>query len=449
MKEHFQILIVGGGTGGITTAARLLNANPNFKVGIVEPSSKHYYQPLWTLVGAGVFPKEETEREEKDYIPAGATWVQDAVESFDPENNTLSTTGGKTIGYDYLIVAAGIQTNWDGIPGLKENLGKHGVCSNYDYEVSEYTWENISNLKKGVAIFTHPDAPLKCPGAPQKICYLAEDYFRKNGLRDDVEVIFATAKPKIFGVPKYRTALEKVIERKGIITKYQHNLIEIKAETKEAVFENPETKEKTTIKYDMLHVAPPMGPMDFINSSPLTVNATEQAGDSNTAFTLGDCTSDPVPSPKQAESSNTAFTLGDCTDDATEAPPKQATGAGWVDVDKHTLQHVRFPNVFSLGDCSSLPTSKTGAGIRKQAPILIENLLAVMDSKPLTGHYDGYTSCPLVTGYGTLILAEFDYDGQPAESFPFDQAQERYSMYALKVYGLPRMYWHGMLRGRA
>jgi sulfide:quinone oxidoreductase len=125
-----------------------------------------------------------------------------------------------------------------------------------------------------------------------------------------------------------------------------------------------------------------------------------------------------------------------------------ADKAGWVEVHKHTLQHARFPNVFSLGDCSSLPCSRTGAAIRKQAPVLVENLLAQRAGHKLVASYDGYASCPLVTGYGKLILAEFDYDGRPQESFPFDQSQERYSMYALKAYGLPEMYWNGMLRGR-
>jgi len=128
-----------------------------------------------------------------------------------------------------------------------------------------------------------------------------------------------------------------------------------------------------------------------------------------------------------------------------------ATGseAGWVEVDKHPLQHVRFPNVFSLGDASSLPTSKTGAAIRGQAPVLVQNLIAAIQGKPLPARYDGYTACPLVTGYGKLILAEFIYDGIPKETFPFDQSKERWSMYQLKKRGLPLLYWRGMMKGRA
>jgi sulfide:quinone oxidoreductase len=105
--------------------------------------------------------------------------------------------------------------------------------------------------------------------------------------------------------------------------------------------------------------------------------------------------------------------------------------------------------VFSLGDCSNLPTSKTGAAIRKQAPVVAKNLLAAMRGTPLSAKYDGYTSCPVVTGYGSLILAEFDYSKQPAETFPFDQSKERWSMWLLKKYLLPILYWRGMLKGRA
>jgi sulfide:quinone oxidoreductase len=224
--------------------------------------------------------------------------------------------------------------------------------------------------------------------------YLAEETFRRRGIRSRSEVIYAAATPGIFGVPKYKRALEKIVQQRGIRTEFLRDLIAVRPASKEAVFRNVQGGEELVLKYDMLHVTPPQSAPDFIEQSPL-------AGD-----------------------------------------------AGWVDVDKHSLQHTRYPNVFSLGDCSSLPCSKTGAAIRKQAPVLAENVQAYRRGMPLTGVYDGYASCPLVTGYGKVILAEFGYDGAIMETFPFDQAQERYSMYALKAYGLPQMYWHGMLQGR-
>ncbi len=394
-KGNYQVVIVGGGTAGITVAAQLCRSSNPPEIAIIEPSEKHYYQPIWTLAGAGVFPKEMSERDTKDVIPSGVVWVKDKVVRFDPENNNLTTETGKTIEYKYLVVAAGIQLDWDKIPGLKESIGKNGVCSNYSYQTVGSTWESIRNFKGGNAIFTQPGTSIKCGGAPQKICYLAEHYFRKSGVREKSTIVFTLPQGVIFVVKKYADALVGVAKRKGIDVKYQHNLIELRPEKKEAIFKKADTEEDIVMKYDMIHVTPPMSSPDFLKNSPL------------------------------------------------------GNEDGWVDVKKDTLQHNRFENIFGIGDCSSLPTSKTAAAIRKQAPVLVNNLLSKINGAPLNDSYDGYTACPIVTGYGSLILTEFDYDKNPKETFPFDQAQERYSMYALKAYVLPRMYWHGMLKGRA
>lgn len=393
--RHYTVVIVGGGSGGISVASRLVRAAKSLRhrVLVIDPADKHYYQPLWTLVGGGAAPKEVTERAEASVIPEGVQWLQDAVTEFFPQENYLVTKGGSKVHYDYLVVAAGIQINWDEIKGLKDAIGKDGVCSNYSYDYVESTWESIRNFKGGRAIFTYPNTPIKCGGAPQKIMYLAEEHFQKAGVRDQAEIVFASAGASIFSVKKYADVLDKVIERKGIKTAYKRNLIEIRADKKEAVFENLDTKQQEVMKYDMIHVVPPMSAPAFIKNSPL------------------------------------------------------ADANGWVDVDKHTLQHKKYPNVFGLGDSSNLPTSKTGAAIRKQAPTVEKNLLALMRNQPLLKKYNGYTSCPLVTGYGSLVLAEFDYDLCPMETFPFDQGVERFSMYVLKKELLPIVYWDGMLKG--
>jgi sulfide:quinone oxidoreductase len=392
-ETKYKIVIVGGGTAGISVAARLCKNNSD--VAIIEPSEKHYYQPLWTLVGGGIVPKEMSEREEKDYIPAGAVWIKDKVAEFLPDENALLTESGKKIEYDFLIVAAGIQLDWAKVRGLPEALGKDGVCSNYSYQTVEKTWEFIRTFKGGNAIFTQPNTPIKCGGAPQKIAYLAEDYFRKQGIRDKAKVKFINGMPTIFGSPHYATTLTKHCEETGIETKFKYNLTEIRAASKEAIFTQVETGEELIEKYGMIHITPPMSAPDFIKRSAL------------------------------------------------------ANEAGWVDVDKETLQHTKFKNVFSLGDSSSLPTSKTGAAIRKQVPVVAKNLQHLMKGETLSAKYDGYTSCPLVTGYDSLIMAEFGYDLKPQETFPIDQNKKRYSMYLVKRYILPQLYWKGMLRGRA
>ncbi len=391
-----KIVVVGGGTAGLSVSSRLLNDDPELDVTIIEPSDKHYYQPLWTLVGGGLFPREESEREEADYIPRGAKWVKDHVESFKPQNNAVKTRSGQTINYDYLVVSPGLQLNWEAIKGLsKDIVGTHGICSNYSYDTVETTWQTLQNFQGGTALFTHPAGAIKCGGAPVKICFLAEDYFRKQCLRDKCNVIFVAAMPRIFAVDRYATTLEAAVARRDIDVQLNLDLVEIRPETREAVFQVMESDEQKTIKYDMIHVTPKMGPAEFVKNSPL-------AGE-----------------------------------------------GGWVDVDKHTTQHVRFPNVFALGDVSSLPTSKTGAAIRKQAPVTVANIQATIRGQQPAASYDGYTSCPLVTSYNSMVLAEFDYDKEPQESFPFDQSKERFSMFMLKKHGLPKLYWHGMLRGRA
>ncbi len=394
MSVHHSVLVIGGGTAGLSVAARLRNAGVA-DVAIVEPSENHYYQPLWTLVGAGVFDKSITERREADFIPAGATWIKDSAATFNPEKNEVTLASGTVVTYDQLVMAPGIQLDWHKIDGLEGNLGKNGICSNYRYDLVDSTWENIRNFKGGNAVFNFPPPPIKCAGAPQKIVYLADEAFRRQGVREKTNVIYMAAGPGIFGVPKYAAPLREIVARKGIDARYRQNLVAVRAQAKEAVFRHLDDGTETVLKYDLLHVVPPQSAPDFVKKSPL------------------------------------------------------ADAAGWVEVDKYTTQHLRFPNVFALGDAASLPTSRTGAAIRKQAPVTVENLLAFRAGNPLPARYDGYASCPLVTGYGKLILAEFDYDGKPAESFPFDQSRERFSMYALKAYGLPDLYWNGMLRGRA
>ncbi|MFQ3633917.1 FAD/NAD(P)-binding oxidoreductase [Roseiflexus sp.] len=395
MQSHYPVVIAGGGTAGLTVAAQLVDTLDPSRIAIVEPSTHHFYQPLWTLVGGGVFPKEESRRDQADYIPTGVAWIKEYVSAFEPDQNRLILKNGDILTYEYLVVALGIQIDWDRVKGLRAALAeRNGVCSNYSYETVDRTWENIRSFKGGVALFTQPSTPVKCGGAPQKIAYLADDYFRRSGVRNNTTIKFFSGMGSIFSVKKYADSLMSVCRRKGIETYFQHELVEINHRQKEAVFKNLTNGEHVTVRYDMIHVTPPMSSPDVIKQSTL------------------------------------------------------AAPTGWVEVDQFSLQHTRYPNVFALGDCSSLPTSKTGAAIRKQAPVVVQNLLAAMEGRPLDAVYDGYTSCPLVTGYGSLILAEFDYKLTPKESFPFDQSKERYSMYALKAYGLPAMYWNGMLRGR-
>ncbi len=396
MKKH-QILIVGGGNAGISVAARLLNRNKQLDIAIVEPSTKHYYQPAWTLVGGGTFDINATIRDEASVIPKGATWIKDAVATFDPDHNAVTTVNGETISYDYMVVAPGIQLNWGAVKGLKETIGKNGVTSNYSFDLAPYTFECLQSMKPGnVAIFTSPSTALKCGGAPQKIMYLAADYLRRHGLKGKVKVDFSTAGKVIFGIQKYAVQLQKVVDEYGIDVNYRHDLVAVDGEKKEATFKVTDETGAThevTKHFDMIHVTPPQSAPDFIRNSPL------------------------------------------------------ADANGWIDVDKNSLRHKKFANVFALGDATNTPNAKTGAAVRKQAPVLVQNLFALMQGQPLSGSYSGYGSCPIVVGYGRLILAEFDYENTPKETFPFDQSKPRWTMWLLKKYVLPWLYWNKILKG--
>jgi sulfide:quinone oxidoreductase len=410
---HYQILIVGGGNAGLSIASKLLLKNSKLQIGIIEPSEKHYYQPAWTLVGAGTYDINDTIRDEKDFIPKQATWIRDAVATFQPEANQLTCKSGESHTYDYLIVVPGIQLDWHKVKGLPETLGKNGVTSNYLVNLAPYTWELLKNFKGGNAIFTNPNTPIKCGGAPQKIMYLAADHIRKSGLKQQSEVHFYSGGTILFGVKKYSDTLHKVIKRHNIKMYFKHNLVEIDGPGKVAVFED-EQGQRVAQPFDIIHVTPPQSAPDFIKFSKLAIQ-------------------------HPSLSEGTPCSPADLTHDY----------LGWIDIDKHTLQHKRYPNIFGAGDAGNTPNAKTGAAVRKQAPVLVDNLLALMNGTPLTAEYIGYGSCPLVTGYGKLVLAEFDYDNNPMETFPFDQSKERYSMWVLKTKILPWMYWNRILQGKA
>lgn len=419
--SHYKILIIGGGTAGITVAAQLKRKDKSLKIGLIEPSEKHYYQPAWTLVGAGTFNFDKTERKEADYIPKGVDWIKDYAEAINPEKNTVATRSSGDITYDYLIVAPGLVMNFDLLPGLKEAMQT-------DYVGSVYTdpkkvWKMLQNFKGGNAIFTQANTPIKCGGAPQKIMYLTEHFLRKQGIRDKSNVIFATPGTVIFGVKEFAETLTKIIKERNIHFKPFYAPIKIDGKKREITFKyikpDPENLEalidgklneslsgenEITIKYDLLHLAPPQQAPDFVRNSTLVYQ---------------------------------------------EGPHK-----GWMEVDINTLQHMKYPNIFGLGDVVGLPTAKTGAAVRKQAPVVVNNILSLLKEQQLGNKiYEGYSSCPLVTGYGSMVLAEFKYnnirDSDPMISTFVDTSKEQYSMWLLKKYGLPFMYWNLMLRGKA
>lgn len=400
------------------TAANLLSKNKSLEIGIIEPAEWHYYQPAWTLVGAGTYDYEKSRRSMSSVMPSGADWIKDYATVFKPEDNTVETKENGAITYDFLIVSPGLVMDTSLIEGLTESLGKGVVCSNYTDP--KHTWEVLKSFKGGNAVFTQPTTPIKCGGAPQKIAYLAADYIKKNGLKNKSNVVFATPGSVIFGVKEIRESLMQVISKYGIHFKPFYAPIKIDGANQIVTFKVVGTGENTCIinqdnelketmsgesiiemPFDMLHLAPPQTAPKFVKESPLV------------------------------------------------------NDAGWLDVDKNTLQHNKFANIFGLGDVAALPTAKTGAAIRKQVPVVSDNILQLIAySKKGNKSYNGYSSCPLVTGYGKMILAEFDYDNnfipdpKLKQMLVFNSEKEHWRLWMLKKYGLPYLYWNKMMKGK-
>lgn len=440
-----KIVIVGGGLAGMATAARLTNTLVNPDITIIEPEANSVsYQPGQTLVGAGVWKKSDLLYRRDDFIPAGNTMIREKAIEFDPDNKIIRTDKGTEVKYDFLVIAAGVKLNYSAIKGLEDvgelystgnnsdavkALTAKGVSSIYTADGAEQTWKNmesfIARAKKGEkvkGIFTHPDTPIKCGAAPKSIMYLTNARLNEAGAdaRSNADLHFYPNAGTMFGIKDYHHAIVNQFQKRDMNYSYKHNLLEIKngiavfdnhSQFKEVYDEDLKENIRETIhntvekEFDFIHVTPPMKAPDELANS------------------------------------------------------KLGSEKGWIPVNKETLQHVKYPNVFALGDIAAVPMGKTGGSAKKQYKVVVNNLIAMMEKGEIPTSnlkYDGYTVCPLITDIGTVMLAEFNWDskkigsGKNAAMTSFiDPTKERYIWWLLKVYLLKPMTVYGMLLGKA
>lgn len=407
-----RIVIIGGGAAGIGMAARLKRALSNPDITIIDPSEKHFYQPGFTLIGGGVYGKDEVWRTQADLMPSGVKWVKDVVTMVHPTQNKVVTAHNGTLDYDFMVLAPGVKYDWSRIEGITyQTIGEGNAHTIYDWRGAQQTWPAMREFaqKGGRGIFCDTYTKHKCGGAPKKICLLTWDNARKEGTTDRIDMHYYTGSKQLYDVPHFTPRLEEIYRERNIPVDMQCKLKAIDTHAKKAYFEQTLTAADGTTstrsiaeEYDFMHFLVPQCAPDFVRESGLSWTEGKLAAD------------------------------------------------GWAMADQYTLVHKTYPNIICLGDCAGIPTSKTSAAVRKQLPIAVENLISLMEGGAPEARYNGYAACPIVTEYGKVLMCEFDYDKKEQITFPLsllDMSKEQWVAWLLKVYALKPIYFELMLRG--
>ncbi len=398
-----RVVIAGAGAAGLALASRLRRQMENATIILIDGKKAHHFQPGYTLVGAGLWRPEDVTEANAAYVPVGVEWIEQAVAEFDPAANAVITASGQRVPYDFLFVATGLKLDYQAVEGMDAGLiGKEGITSIYagptEAAASAAAIDRFIEVG-GVGLFGRPQTEMKCAGAPLKITFITDDKARRRNRRGGVKLIYNAHNPALFAVPPVHEKVKSLFAARDIATNYNHVLKAIDPGTKEATYATPGGDVR--LRYDFIHVVPPMRAPDAVRKSPLAWQSGPLAAD------------------------------------------------GWVEAEKATLRHPRFSNVFAVGDVAGVPRGKTAASVKWQVPVVVDNLIAETAGRTPTATYNGYTSCPMVTAYGKAMLIEFDYDGKLVPSFPFiPPLEELWVSWLIEEKGLKGAY-RAMLRGRA
>lgn len=398
-----HIVIAGAGAAGLALASRLRRSMPNATITIIDAKKDHHFQPGYTLIGAGLWSPAHVTSSNAAHMPHGVNWITEPVAEFNPEANTLVTTSGQRVTYDFLMIATGLKLDYEAIEGMSEELiGREGIASIYASPAAAASSAALIDRfvdTGGVGLFGRPASEMKCAGAPLKITFITDDKARRQGKRNGTRLIYNAHNQTVFSVAPVNEKVKELFAQRDVAVNYHHVLKAIDPGARRATYATPTGD--VTLDYDLIHVVPPMRAPDAIRNSPLPWQDGVLAADS------------------------------------------------WVQAEKATLRHPRFANVFSVGDIAGVPRGKTAASIKWQVPVVVDNLVAETLGRTPQAVYNGYTSCPMVTGYGRAMLIEFDYDGKLIPSFPFiDPLKELWVSWLIEEKGLLSAY-RAMLHGRA
>ena len=403
VQTNARIVIIGAGAAGTSLVNRLWRRLEGADITILDPSAEHLYQPGLSLVAAGLKPASYTQSKTAEWLPKGITLIPEAAAAIDPVAKTVSTSGAHTLAYDFLIVAPGLVLDHDAIEGFSLDLvGSNGIGALYaGPQYAAKTWEAASKFTQegGVGIFTRPATEMKCAGAPLKHTFLIEDIATRTAGAGKHEMHYASNNDSLFGVPIVSEKVRMLFEDRGITPQYNHVLKAMDPGRKIATFATPDGDAE--MGYDYLHVIPPQRAPDVIRQSGLSW-------------------------------------------------ADKWTDQGWVEVDMRTLRHLRYPDIFALGDVAGVPKGKTAASVKWQVPVVEDHLIAAIEGREGSTVYDGYTSCPLITRVGRAMLIEFDYHNNLTPSFPgvIAPLEELWISWLMKEVALKATY-NAMLRGKA
>ena len=403
VQTSARIAIVGAGAGGTAIANRLANRLEGAVITIIDGRQQHWYQPGFTLIAAGLKPSSYAISNTFEWLPEGVEWVPEHAAEIDPEANRVTTLSGRQVPYDYLIVASGLSLDWDAIEGFSlDMVGQNGVSAHYaGPEYAELSWRELDRFveRGGIGLFGRPATEMKCAGAPLKIAFLADDIARRRGTRDAVQVIYNAHSPSLFGLPIVHHKVRQLFDERGIEARYSHVLKAVDHRRKVATYATPDGDVETA--YDFINVIPPQRAPQVVRDSGLS---------------WGDRWLD----------------------------------QGWIEVDRETLRHLRYANVFGVGDIIGVPKGKTAASAKFHQPVVEDHLVSEIAGREAVARFSGYTSCPLVTRVGRAMLIEFDYNDNLVPSFPgiIAPLEELWISWLLKEVALKPTY-NAMLRGLA
>ena len=388
-----RIVILGGGTAGTLAANRLHRLlGATTKVAVVDRDDEHVYRPALLHVPFGLADPARIVRSRRAQLDPAVELRVAEVDRVETEESVVHLAGGEALPYDVLVVAAGAELQPEETEGLTGAGWGERILSFYTLDGAVALRSALERLDRGRLVVNPVDQPITCPVAPLELCFLADWYLRRRGVRERVELAYATPLDAAFTKPAAAARLGDLLERKGVRleTEFATGSVDGAA----GVLRSWDDRE---LPFDLLVTVPLHGGPGFVARSP---------------------------------------GLGD--------------ELGFVRTDRHTLRALAAPNVFAIGDAADLPTSKAGSAAHYEADTLVENVRRQLAGEPLRETYDGHVNCFVETGFGRALLLDFDYEREPLPGRlgPLPLLRESRANHLAKR-AFPWVYWHALLPGRA